>query len=72
MYLMRTLCDVLEEMRQCVKTLNFSYLTSLIEEGQSMGNRMEAKLETMKEYESLLKEIKRLEKIRDKLREESE
>ena len=59
-------------MRKCVKTLNFSYLISLIEEGQSMGNRMEAKLETMKEYESLLKEIKRLEGIRDKLREETE
>jgi hypothetical protein len=44
-YLNRTLCDVLEEMRRCVQTLNFAPLMSLIEEAQIMGNRMEAGLE---------------------------
>jgi len=48
-YLHRTLCDVLKEMRQCYETRNFGYLPGLIEEAQSMGNRMEAKLE---EYSS--------------------
>lgn len=40
----RTLCEVLEEMRKCIKTLNFSYLLGLIEEAQVLGNRMEAGL----------------------------
>lgn len=40
----RTLCEVLEEMRKCVKTLNFSYLLGLIEEAQVLGNRMESGL----------------------------
>lgn len=44
MYLNRTLCDVLEEMRKCCITSNYSYLPGLIEEAQSMGNRMEAGL----------------------------
>ena len=37
----RYLCTVLDEMRECVKTLNFSYLLGLIEEVQTLGNRME-------------------------------
>ena len=41
----RTMCDVLEEMRTASKTKNFSYIDGLIEELQSMGNRMEAGLE---------------------------
>lgn len=40
----RTLCSVLQEMRKAYKTRNFSYLPGLIEEAQSMGNRMEAGL----------------------------
>lgn len=40
----RTICNVLEEMRQCHETRNFSYLLGLIEEAQSMANRMEAAL----------------------------
>lgn len=43
-YLHRTLCDVLEEMRDCYKSRNFAHLMGLIEEAQSMGNRMEAAL----------------------------
>lgn len=41
----RTLCDVLREMRECYNSRNFSHLLGLIEEAQTMGNRMEAGLE---------------------------
>jgi cell shape-determining protein MreC len=40
----RLLCDVLQEMRKSYETRNFSYLSGLIEEAQSLGNRMEAGL----------------------------
>ena len=60
MYTNRTLCDVLEEMRKTVKTLNFSYLLSLIEEVQSMGNRMEAGLYDKNDYEQLLEDREEL------------
>ena len=47
---MRFVCDVLEEMRKCYKTYNFSCIASLIEELQSLVNRMEATLEERKSY----------------------
>ena len=56
----RTLCSVLEEMRQCYETRNFSPLRGLIEEAQTYGNRMEAKLSDVQEYESLKKRYKEL------------
>ena len=69
MIINRSLCDVLEEMRNCCTTLNFSYLSGLIEEAQSMGNRMEAKLADIRDYKQLVedkqklyKEIKELKK----------
>ena len=40
----RTLCNVLDEMRKANKTRNYSSLLGLIEEAQSMGNRMESAL----------------------------
>ena len=43
----RTMCDVLAEMRTCVKTNNFSYLKGLIEEAQSYANRMESALQSI-------------------------
>ena len=58
MYPNRTLCDVLEEMRSLDKTKNYSSLLSLIEEVQSMANRMESKLH----------DVKDLERVRDRLR----
>ena len=78
----RYLCDVLNEMRDCLKTYNFSYLLSLIEEAQSMGNRMEAALADQKdmkdwkkqkhklkqELKDLSEETEKLEKQRDKLK----
>lgn len=44
-YLNRNLCEVFEEMRTMHKTRNYSYLLGLIEEAQTMGNRMEAGLD---------------------------
>lgn len=40
----RTICAVLSEMRKAIETLNFSYLAGLIEEVQTLANRMEAAL----------------------------
>lgn len=46
----RYICDVLEEMRKCHETRNFSYLLGLIEEAQTMANRMESSLGCKREY----------------------
>jgi len=56
----RTICDVLQEMRKCSETRNYSYLEALIEEAQSMGNRMEAALSDVKDVKSLREEKKDL------------
>ena len=53
----RYICDVLEEMRTSVKTLNFAMIPSLIEEVQKMANRMEMALEDMKDLKSMKDEI---------------
>lgn len=66
----RYLCAVLDEMRECIKTLNFSYLLGLIEEAQTLVNRMEARLFEIKDYEHLHKEIRNLKKKKKKLEEE--
>ena len=42
----RTLCDILEDMRKCHKTRNFSYLPGLIEEAQYRAERMESAIYT--------------------------
>ena len=68
----RLLCAVLDEMRECVKTLNFSYLSGLIEEAQSLGNRMEAHLYDIKDFNHLHMDIKALEKKKKTLKEEVE
>lgn len=61
----RYLCTVLDEMRTCCKTSNFSYLMGLIEEAQVMGERMEAALydkndlnRARKEHEKLRESLK--------------
>ena len=54
----RYLCDVFEEMRTTTKTMNFSILLSLIEEAQTMANRMEMRLEDQKDYERLKTDIR--------------
>ena len=65
----RYLCEVLTEMRTCSETRNYSYLLSLIEEAQTLANRMEASLYDKKDYtrvKGLVKEkkqeLKKLEK----------
>ena len=65
----RYLCSVLDEMRECTKTLNFSYLSGLIEEAQTLGSRMEAKLYDIKDFERLRDHIKELKKEKKKLEE---
>ena len=70
MYIARTVCDVLHEIRKCDETKNYSYLLGLVEEIQTMVNRMEAKLSTIKDYEELKKNYKELEIRKDKLKEE--
>ena len=76
----RYVCDVLEEMRTSVKTLNFAMIPSLIEEVQTMANRMEMALSDLKdlkllkedivdkkeELEALQTQIKKLEKKKKK------
>ena len=68
----RYLCDVLNEMRKCVKTLNFSYLLGLIEEAQTLGSRMESKLFDIKDFDRLHEEIRDLKKKKKKLENEVE
>ena len=64
----RMLCTVLEEMRDCVKTLNFSYLLGLIEEAQSLASRMESRLYDMKDHDRLLDDIRDLKKEKKNLK----
>ena len=68
----RYLCSVLDEMRECTKTLNFSYLLGLIEEAQTLGSRMESRLFEIKDHERLHKEIRDLKKKKKKLEKEVE
>ena len=49
----RYLCDVFEGMRQAFKTRNFSYLLALVEEGQYIGERMEAGLADIRDLARL-------------------
>ena len=54
----RLVCNVLEEMRNCSKTKNYSYLDGLIEEVQVLVNRMESKLMDQKDLDELNEEIR--------------
>jgi len=54
----RLVCNVLDEMRECSKTRNFSYLDGLIEEVQTLVNRMEGKLLDNKELGELDERIR--------------
>lgn len=70
----RYICSVLEEIRNCHKSRNYSYLKGLIDEAQTLVNRMEAALEDKKDIEryremrsELRKEIKELQKKRHEL-----
>ena len=60
MFLHRTICSVLEEMRSCNETKNYSYLLGLIEEAQSMANKMESKIDLIKDFEEMKDKYKEL------------
>lgn len=55
----RRLCGVLDEMRKCCDTLNFAPMRGLIEEAQIMGEKMESALYDKKDYNSMIKQLKR-------------
>ena len=56
----RSVCEVLDEMRKCYETRNFSYLLGLIEEVQSMANKMEAKINDVNDFHHLQNRHKNL------------
>jgi hypothetical protein len=70
----RYICSVIEEARTCIKTLNFSYLSSLLEEIQILANRMEAALWDQKSHKVIHQELKEakaeLKKIQEKIKEQ--
>lgn len=68
----RYLCDVLEEMRKCFKTRNFSGLLGLIEEAQTLANRMEAGLGERKSYQRWHEKYKKEKAEFDRLRKETD
>ena len=70
MYPHRTLCTLLDELRDCYKTRNFSYMMGLIEEAQSMGDRMESSIDYKKDIERYHREAKEAYEEREKLQEE--
>ena len=54
----RLVCNVIEEMRVCSKTRNYSYMDGLTEEVQTLVNRMEGKLLDNKELGELDERIR--------------
>jgi uncharacterized protein YlxW (UPF0749 family) len=70
MYLNRLLCDVLEEMRKCHETRCYGHLPGLIEEAQTMANRMEAGLNDKADIQDLYDEKRKLHKEVKKLKDE--
>jgi|TARA_B100001123_G_C14695995_1_gene783258 hypothetical protein len=67
----RYLCDVLAEMRTCSESNNYSYLPSLVEEAQTLANRMEASLYDKRDYKAIKEMISEkkieLEKLEKKI-----
>ena len=55
----RYVCTVLEEMRCCHKTGNYAHLLGLVEEAQSMFNRMESSLYDQRNNKRKIKELKK-------------
>ena len=63
----RFICDVLEGMRKCVETLNFSPLLSYIEEAQYLASNMENALSNIKTLRELYEDISKLKKVKKEL-----
>ena len=68
----RTFCDVLSELRKCDTTRNYAILLSLLEELQTLGNRMESHLYDTKDLKNLHEDIANLKKERKELLKEVE
>ena len=68
MFLNRSICGVFEEMRSCNETKNYSYLLGLIEEAQSMANKMEFKIDLINNFEDLKDKYKELEERKNDLK----
>ena len=64
----RYACQVMDEMRACFKTLNFSPIPGMIEELQSMFNKMESSIEDKSDIKDLVEERSELQKEVNKLR----
>jgi len=58
----RYVCNVIDEARKCHETRNYSYLPGLLEEIQTLVNRMESALRTQKDVDYYTKEASRLKK----------
>lgn len=58
----RTICDCLEEIRKAHETRNYSYILSLVEEIQSMANRMESALYDKNDLERARKDLRKYKK----------
>ena len=70
MLLNRSICAVFEDMRSCNETKNYSYLLGLIEEAQSMANKMESKIDLINDFEELKDKYKELEEQKNELKKE--
>lgn len=66
----RHICDVLEDMRKCAKSQNFSPIRGLIEEAQVMANRMESALQDQKDLIKIGIELSEARKAYKKLERE--
>ncbi len=62
----RYICTVLDEMRDCFKTFNFGNMRGLIEEAQTLANRMESALSNYSESKYVVEELHDL-KVQKKL-----
>lgn len=56
----RTLCGVFEDMRNCIKTMNFAPMLGLVEEAQAYANRMEGKLMDIGQYDEMKESYKEM------------
>jgi hypothetical protein len=60
----RYVCEVLTEIRECTKTLRFDRLPGLIEEVQTLVNRMEARLN---DYSSMKYDLQRARELKQRI-----
>jgi len=67
----RTLCDVLWELRTCHESRNYGNLLGLVEEAQTMANRMETALSYKRDIREWELEARELGKKIDAMQEEA-